>query len=505
MRTNAIRTALLSVLLSSATNLQAQEWQWTQGFGSAQESPWLSDRAYGLATDAGGDVLVTGRFNNLLPIGQSPLVAQGAQDMFVAKLDQDGTPQWARRAGSALGAGGYAAGRAVAADASGNVFVTGYFSGLAVFGTVSSTDDPSLHNAMTLASEGSRDIFLAKYDSAGKLLWVKRAGGPDTDDALALALDPSGNPHIAGYIGQGVADFGPNHAAIGTAPDYAQTFYVASYGSATGETLWVAQVMHGDSSAHSAGRGLAIDRAGNIYVAGHFSRQTGFGPNLVLDSAQQDTENVDAFLAKYNSAGQALWVRQTVQADFGHDGTELYQAIAVDARANVYVAGYIQSPVHIGGVYLSPASGTDMVLAKYDSAGGVEWAHSAPSALPYALAFSPRRGLLVAGCFAGYSHLPAKDDPIEFSQPGEHVFAARLNPATGLGEWGLKTTGDNKVFPYDDCAQGIAASPDGDAVYVSGYFHKSAGFGDLQPVLVAKDAGHATADLFIAKVAEPAP
>src|SRR5437764_11653492 len=75
--------------------------------------------------------------------------------------------------------------RGIAVDASGNSYVTGSFHDLAVFGDV------------TLTSTGGYDIFVAKYDSTGKVLWANQAGGSNFDDhGLAIALDGAGNCYV---------------------------------------------------------------------------------------------------------------------------------------------------------------------------------------------------------------------------------------------------------------------------------------------------------------------
>src|SRR6266481_5611748 len=78
---------------------------------------------------------------------------------------------WARRAGGA----GIQQASAVAVDASGNVLVTGYFTGTSSIGTTN------------LVSSGSEDIFVAKYDSGGNFLWARQAGGSGDDYGLAVA------------------------------------------------------------------------------------------------------------------------------------------------------------------------------------------------------------------------------------------------------------------------------------------------------------------------------
>jgi hypothetical protein len=83
----------------------------------------------------------------------------------------------------------------IAVDAGGNSYVTGIFRGNASFGTTN------------LTSSGSTDIFIAKYDASGNVLWAKQAGGQDIDAAKNIEVDVSGNSYITGEF-QGSATFG---------------------------------------------------------------------------------------------------------------------------------------------------------------------------------------------------------------------------------------------------------------------------------------------------------
>jgi hypothetical protein len=103
---------------------------------------------------------------------------------------------WAVGAGSAGGDEG----RAVATDAAGNVYVTGYFSGTVDF-------DPSAADA-ALTAAGGQDVFVAKYTAAGALVWVRQLGGQFSTAATGIAVDSSGNVYTTGSFA-GTVDFDP--------------------------------------------------------------------------------------------------------------------------------------------------------------------------------------------------------------------------------------------------------------------------------------------------------
>ena len=115
--------------------------RWSRRFGSL-----FDEGGFGAAVDVGGNVYVTGFFEATVDFGGGPLSSVGSDDIFVASFTSSGAPRWSRGFGSLPDDEG----QSVAVDASGNVYVTGFFSRTVDFG-----EGP-------LNSAGSMDIFLVK-------------------------------------------------------------------------------------------------------------------------------------------------------------------------------------------------------------------------------------------------------------------------------------------------------------------------------------------------------
>src|SRR5262245_50867294 len=113
---------------------------------------------------------------------------------------------------SAGGAGVFDMGDAVATDAAGNVYVTGAFYDTVDF-------DPSA-GTVNLTSAGLNDVFVAKYTSAGALVWARQLGGSGGDHGTGVAVDGQGKVYITGLFSD-TADFDPG----------AGTFNLTSAGS----------------------------------------------------------------------------------------------------------------------------------------------------------------------------------------------------------------------------------------------------------------------------------
>ena len=225
---------------------------WSSGFGDS-----LIEEGLGIALDVGGNAVLTGGFVGTVDFGGGALTSAGSGDIFVAKYDPSGGHVWSQRFGATQDDRGYA----VAVDGAGDVVVTGEFQDSVDFG------------GGTLPSD-SVDVFVAKFDTDGNHVWSKRLGDSWVDRGFAIAVDTSVNVVVTGTFGDTV-DFGGGPLTSAGSDDG----FVAKYGSA-GNHLWSRRF--GDTSA-DWGTGIAVDRAGNVFVTGSVSN--------------------DMFLVRYDQSG----------------------------------------------------------------------------------------------------------------------------------------------------------------------------------------------------------
>lgn len=286
---------------------------WTRQFGSSG-----LDFAYGVAVDAAGNIYTAGYTSGALP-GQTSL---GGADLFVRKYDHLGNEQWSRQFGTsstdvALG---------IAVDADGNSFTAGWTDGILPGQTGS----------------GGRDAFVRKYDTAGNEVWTQQFGSISTDEARRLAVDPTGNIYLSGNTDGTLA----GQTSLGDRDAFVRKYDMA------GNHVWTRQF---GSANFDEALGIAVDRNGNIYAAGQ-SGGTFLG--------QTSSGNADAFVRKYDAAGNEIWTRQ-----FGSSGEDVARGVAVDAAGNSYVVGWS------GGTLpgQTRAGPQDAFLRKYDAAGSEVW------------------------------------------------------------------------------------------------------------------------------------
>ncbi|WP_254244073.1 gliding motility-associated C-terminal domain-containing protein [Hymenobacter sp. BRD128] len=282
---------------------------WVRQGGSAPGSKFVS---MGLALDAAANAYVTGYLSGQGNLGTGPVASESSENVFLAKFNSQGSPQWLRQGG---GKGGYSRASAVALDAAGNLYLAGSFGLTATFGTTT-----------LQAQNGTQQILLAKCSPAGDFLWAKSEGGPGTATALDLAVDNQGNSFTTGQLG-GV----PGQPAVfGTA-----VFQVAGFAGflvkhdPNGQVLWASQI---GATNTNYGTSVALDQAGNSYVAGVFSSTlTTWGSGLQL-TVSGGKKNI--FVAKYDPQGRALRVQRE-----GACGSAYGPQIAVTASQDIYLAG----------------------------------------------------------------------------------------------------------------------------------------------------------------------
>jgi hypothetical protein len=224
--------------------------QWLRQWGTVNK-----DTGYGLATDAAGNVYVSGYTTGSL---YGP--AQGNRDYFLAKYDASGNFLWGRQDGT----GQHDQGWGAATDASGNVYVAGETGG---------SLDGNVY-------QGGLDIFLSKYNPAGTRLWTTQMGTASDDLARGVAVATNGVVFLAGYTAgnlDGIANQGPNDAFImkfTPAPEVPPSAPVAT--AATGVTSSAFTANWSSSSGATGYRlDVATDSAFSNYLAGYQNLDAG--------------------------------------------------------------------------------------------------------------------------------------------------------------------------------------------------------------------------------------
>ena len=305
------------------------EVQWAKSIGGGS-----ADYGYGIATDSGGNVYVIGDYQGTADFGPNiSLTSTGSSDVFVAKYDTSGTPQWAK----SMSGSGNISGLGIATDSGGNVYVTGNHFG---FFTVQN---------ISFYSNVGGDAFVAKFDTSGTVQWAKSIGGTSSVYGHGIATDSAGNVYVTGRYG-GAVTFGSS-----TLPNEGSA-YVAKYDT-SGTPQWATSIGD-DGSTYVSGRAIATDSNGNVCVTGDYS---GASSMTIGSTTLTNAGSNDAFVAKFDTSGTVQWA-----LGIGGTGFDYGKGIATDSAENVYVVGdYSSGSITIGSTTLPNAGSSDIFVAKY--------------------------------------------------------------------------------------------------------------------------------------------
>ena len=307
-------------------------------------SAWIATLG-GATFDAGKDIAVDSS-GNVFVVGEADI--GGQYDLIIAKYNSSGTIQWQRALASDSGPG-------VAVDSGGNVYVVG---------------------RTYLGSSSSNDVTIAKYNSSGTIQWQRKLGGTGSDNGYDITVDSSDNVYISGHtnsagagsddiliakynssgtiqwqrtLGDSSANYVEAIAVDGSGNVYVtgSTSYGAYYMYVTklnssGTIQWTRRIGSGNGE---GGNGIAIDSSGNVYVTGR-TRRSGYTDHEV-------------WIVKYNSSGNIQY-----QRTLGGTNTDRGNGIVIDSSDNVYVVGATNS---------AGSGGFDFIIVKYNSSGTVQW------------------------------------------------------------------------------------------------------------------------------------
>ena len=398
---------------------------WAVSAGGSQD-----DSAADIVQLADGSIVVTGYFNGSATFGagesnETQLDAAGTfdQDAFVARYTSGGALLWARSEG---GSGEGDAGTALSALPDGGFVVAGTFEGSAVFD--SATPLPTVLNA---GGTFDTDIFLARYERNGSLVWVTGAGGPAPDIAPAVATTPGGDIVVTGTF-EDYAVFGAStgpSVQIQACSSIDRDVFIARY-RGNGTVAWVRNATGIDTD---QGLGIAAFLDGSVVVTGSFTDRITFAPGMAneLQLVAQNTFDSDAFLARYDRNGNLAWARQT-------RGIEAAEGIAVAAipGGSCVLAGTFTTRITLGAGETNETTlnstfeyESNLFLARYSAAGRLEAAMRVPAIGGASdVSITPAGGVLLAGWIAGDATLyDSTGAPLRVSSMGaEDAFVARV-------------------------------------------------------------------------------
>jgi len=456
-----------------------------------------SDVIVDVASDATGNIYVTGRFSGSADFdpgaGLSVITSLGASDVFLAKYTSTGLLVWVSR----IGGTGADSVSSLARDAAGNLYLGGGFEGSADF-------DPTAGLAV-LNSVGGRDGYVAKFSADGLLLWARRFGGPAKDAVADLAVDAAQDVYAAGtFAGQADAlpDPGPTILGNGAAGD---GFLLAL--DAAGTVRYALPI--GGTQEDSA-EAVGVSPAGVVTVAGTFRGSADFARNaLPVTVASQG--GADVFLASYTSAGTLIRA-----LDVGGLGDQalVTRGLAVDAAGGAAVLGTFAGATDFdpsaATVSRTSIGATDVYLARFDANGvflSLATIGGSGSATPVGLTLDPSGDAVITGAFSGALDFDPSVGTATLTSLGSagatDIFAARYS-AAGSFTWVSRMGESTSAGDRKNSGSALAVDPLGGLLVAGRFFgapdfdpgssaFRFTSFGDVDGFVVKLTSGGALA------------
>jgi RHS repeat-associated protein len=315
-----------------------------------------------IAVDSAGNAYVVGITSSIdLPgtTGYYQATNGGGTDVFVAKVAPDGN---SLVYATYVGGSKLDYGTAIAVDNAGNAYFTGYTLG----------SYPTTAGAYQTGFNGIMDAFVTKLNPTGTaLVYSTLIGGSGQDKAFGIAVDGSGQAHIAGHTR---VNF-PTTANAWKTTNSGEFDAVAAKLNATGTGLLYSTYLGGSST--DAGSGIALDSAGNMYVIGNT-----YSTNYPLSSSPAAYQNTlrnpgtptgDIFLTKLNPAAISGSNSLVYSTYLGGNDFDVAYGIAVDSAQNAYLTGTTSSndfPTTSNGLQKVYGGGNDSFLTKINTTQG---------------------------------------------------------------------------------------------------------------------------------------
>ena len=332
---------ILSFLLLNIGVLFSQDFDWAKTIVSDRHEEF-----HALEIDDEGNTLTLGNFENTIQLSGVTLEAVGQSNIFLAKHNPEGDILWVK-----IIDGGIATGEDLEIDKDGNIIMLGYFEYAIDFG-----------NTNINAGAGS-NIFLAKLDPTGEVIWVKHSTHTDNiaTRAFSVETDNNGDIIIAGSTIGSSTTATVNFDGTEVTNNGFFDALILKY-STDGDLLWLDTA--GSNNADLA-YNVAIDDNNNIYITGIFAQQVIFGATDTLTSTALGQE--DMFLLKYRPNGNLVWSKQSnpnILARGQHVGF---------SEGHLFLTGYFLFDMEFEGAFIAPpdSAAFNNYLSKLDTLGNV--------------------------------------------------------------------------------------------------------------------------------------
>ena len=330
--------------------------QWGSYYGGTS-----GDYAMGVTIDPFGNSTICGdarSITNIATVGAYQTIYAGGGDCFMAQFNAAGTRQWA----TYYGGSGWDGATAIASDATGNVYITAWITGNAVFASIGA-HQPNYGG-------GPWDALVAKFSPTGARIWSTFYGGSGDDEGWGITVDNLNNVIIAGNTesANNISSLGAHQTLYGGGSDDA---FVAKF-DANGNRLWGTYYGGSGTETDWYKSGIVTDNANNVILATWSDSPN--GTNIIASPGAYQTTlsgGIDAILVKFNAAGVRQWGTY-----YGGASTDVAYGVACDPFNNITFVGLTSSLSNIataGSHQTALSGGQDAFVVKFSPVGTRIW------------------------------------------------------------------------------------------------------------------------------------
>ncbi len=470
-----MKKVLFTLILMLSLSLNAQpNLDWALNLGSSNSktsSLWSSPFQYsrGFTFDSNNNMYVVGSFSGTHDfdpnVPATMLTSAGNEDIFISKYNSQGSLIWVKQ----IGGSDYDYANDIEIDNSGNLYITGSFSG-------SNIDFNTGTASFPLTSNGLNDIFVLKIDTVSNFIFAFNIGGSGEDHAHSIEV--KNNIYIAGSFNSSSIDFDPTISSLNKTNNGDLDAFLASY-SLNGNVNWAFNL---GGNSEDGSLNVEIDNKENIILSTYLkSTSADFDPGIGIQNVSSNGTGYDACLSKFDSTGKLLWL---YEHNFSTTGA-IY-SVNIDQNNNIYYGGSFKGTFDanpgIGSNTLTSfsSSPSDGFLVKINENGIYQWGFSLnnTTSSPYYFKSIATFGnaVYVTGIFSNVLDLDPGIGANSVNTNGlSDIFISKFDSSGSLN-WAFAFGGSQKEYP---CNLGL--DPDGN-LFLSGYFDNTVDFDPKTPV-----------------------
>lgn len=337
----------------------------------------------------------------------------------------------------------------ITVDANGDIYTVGRYQDVADFNP---------NGVVTNLTGISTECYVAKYNSAGVLVWAKNIGMANLQEGTGLTVQNNQLILVGNYGNGGGIDLDPGPGTVLTPTVNNNGMFISKF-DLNGNFIW------GNGFAcfnQPVIKGVKIDNANNIIVCGNFQYTIDFDPSP--STASLTATSYDGFMAKYDNNGNYLWAMKigTTDNDFVND-------LCIDINNNIYSTGSYMGTVNFNPLgtttnLTSNVGVANAFVAKYGANGVLKWANAIGSTstdMGRSIKLDKLGNIVYAGIFGGNVDFDAGVGVASLSSntTNRGVFISKIDTANNFvwaKDFGGAVTDDIYEIAIDSSNQIIA-------------------------------------------------